>query len=505
MNGRADSTDALGRLALFLGSLDADAGRRVLRARGLPEHWIGPPEAPDPGLRDGALDTLVEHASHLGLPHDEVDLLRRWHAQDRTGDVSPEPLEGSAARASLDAVLDVVRHADHDLCDRLGAPAARSSAARLYAVLRHTEDARTRRRIVLARRRAREHHAEAFAAAFDQWVRATQAHRADAPRSAADVVRGVLDDACTTTRDLQEELGAALAIPTDEVLLVADVPSYLRRRRAARPADVGVPVRAVLEAACALATEHLHVDVEVVGVDSRGHWLVRVLDDRADGDVRIVLRPGRDRPNHTVGLRNRIDTPGLRRGPVTLVESSWSSGVRGILTPQDVLSLVHELGHALAHATTAGALPLTTALERFTAEHAELLPLWFEAAFVADARVEGVDQAGLRSAWTAKQIERGASSLERAVVAVLDLQADGTPGRSVLEVWERIQQDRPAIASQIVLSDLYEALATGPSAVRPGTAWTYLWASVQVERARAADDRDLVRTWGSARDVRTRP
>lgn len=505
MDGCAHGSDDLERLALVLGALDAEAGRRVLRERGLPEHWLGSSATTDVRLEDGTLDTLVEHASDLGLPAVEVDLLRQWHAQHRADEQDPEPAEIALARASLDAVLDTVRRADHDLCDRIGAPRAGSSAARLYSVLRHADAARTRRRVVLARRRVREVHEETFAAAFDRWASAAHARRAEASPDAADLLDEVLDSASTTVQRLQEELGEVLEIPTDEVLLVADVPAYLRRHPVAGSTDVGVPIRAALEAVCALATRHLGLDAEVVGPDSGGHWRVRILDDRGDGDVRIVLRRGRDRPNHALGLRNRIDAPGARRGPVTLVESSWSSGVRGVLTPQDALSLAHELGHAVAHATTGGALPLTTALERFAPEHAELLPLWFETAFVADARMEGVDQAGLQRAWEAKRIEHGAASLERAVVAVLDLQADGTPGRSLLEVWARLVRDRPSIASQIVLADLYEALATGPSAVRPGTAWTYLWASTQAERAHAEGDRALVRTWASARDVRTRP
>ncbi len=186
-------------------------------------------------------------------------------------------------------------------------------------------------------------------------------------------------------------------------------------------------------------------------------------------------------PNHTRGLRNRTAWAGLTQLPVAFVSCHFTPGAGGTngITFQNVHSLFHEFGHAVNHLLVRKRVSDQSGLEYLPPERLEYLSMWYEkwAYHPEFARyVPGADAATLARCARLVMLETRRTYVERAVLALMDLNVHRHRDRGLRESFDQLDL-RFDVSRYLSFGELPEYFTWPMYVTHPGANFSYLWGS----------------------------
>jgi oligopeptidase A len=97
------------------------------------------------------------------------------------------------------------------------------------------------------------------------------------------------------------------------------------------------------------------------------------------GSIHLDLwnRTGKD-ANITLAARNRLDWNNKRQQPVARISCRFNGNESGVISFQNVHSLLHEAGHAVNHLLMVNRIPSTSGLDYLPIERLEHMSMWHE-------------------------------------------------------------------------------------------------------------------------------
>jgi oligopeptidase A len=407
------------------------------------------------------------------------------HGQDREED-------GLLAEA-----MEVLAALDTDgrqLLARLGArtvPAhgARAELGRLCAATRSSV---TRQKLMSAWRMVEERQATAMVTAVDRMAEARhrRARSLGAGSAAARTFARCQVDESSAWGFLEDWLSRAVADAaaleaeirevTGEVPRPLDHLGFAQRERARRGALPVFDPDAVIALAFRVAEETFALRCQrLVAEGRRQERIVVRVGERPLGEIRL------DRwrlPEDAPGPATPGGWPLPPAQPLAHISCRHLAGPGGrpVMSLDDVMTFLHEFGHAVNHLLLQRLVPAVGGLEYLPPERLDHLSMWFEKwAFhprIAQCLAPGQDADGLLTVWTLKRQGMRRDALERGLVAAIDFQIHAAERPSVREAYRRLD-DRYGISALVHLPEVLPYFTWPMSVQNPGALFGELWSS----------------------------
>ena len=296
----------------------------------------------------------------------------------------------------------------------------------------------------------------------------------------------------------------------------ADLPHLVRTRIAARrPATYDI-VNA-LSLVSGVADELLGLTITFVPLD-RGLYSCRMESDGAHfTETRVDLNDRASKPyrsSYTQPIRNTATTKRWAVSAYSYI-SCRALPVEGAeaMSFQNILSLLHELGHAIQHAIPKHPLPSLSGLEGATSGRSESFSLWLEkGAFSLEGLGERHGLASLSGARAANAATQRLTAFSRGLYALIELAFDYGTRADLAALMENLD----SLGSTYAKAEVAEAIGELADRFRdnsPGDNFRYIQAGIEsasaitVSRDRLRDVGRILarRPWQPGNDVLGRP
>jgi len=476
---------------LYLEATDDEVSYQSLRPRRAEFH-------DDPRLDARLLELLEQlHCQDSDVEDarlEYADQLRKAQRYDPTAD-----RKISALLEAAKAVQDEVRQDQRRMLERIGVGAEIANPSVVfYRLISDTQSAVTRHKLARAWQLQRDNHLADLVGIVDEMI---EVRRRDCATAGYDsVLARSLGRSRVAQGDIEPFIGRYVLQALDSHrLLAAEVRELTGEQDqpmehfgfAMRAAFGGTPTPTFALDEC---LDFLFaVTRSVFGLDLR-----RVADlhpgiiavDVYNGDVNVgqikfdLWDTGRKiAANHTNGVRNRTEWPGLVQRPVAYVACRFkqTGEMGGRITFQNVHSLFHEFGHAINHLMIRKRFSFQSGLEYLPPERLECLSMWFEKwvyhpEFARHLTVAGDDQDHVARCGRMKMIEYRRTYVERAVSAALDFDVNRRGDGGLRASWDRLDAQF-GLSEHCAFGD-FPAYFTWPMYVaKPGANFSYLWGS----------------------------
>ncbi|MBB4981697.1 M3 family metallopeptidase [Streptomyces nymphaeiformis] len=424
-----------------------------------------------------------------------VDQLRRARSLDRAGLARAEGLLTEAL-----SLLGQVREDQRHLLGRLGvADQAARPQLLFYKLTGQADSAATRAKLTAAWRAVGKRHQGPLAEAVDRLIEERRAQSAGEGHTS--VLARTLRRARAGESDIETFLhdflrramsgAATLETQTAQAVEVDGPPldhfAYALRRLTLGARIPSFDLDECLRYVFAVARAALGLELSRTSTEAGGIIEVSArAGGRPAGSLTLDLWDAPHKTvgaNHTHGVRNRTAWPGLEQLPAAYVTCRFQRDPRqpGRITFQNLLSLLHEFGHAANHLLIEGRLSFRAGLEYLPPERLEFLSLWFEkwayhpelARFLS---LPGDDVRALDRCRHITMLEYRRSYVERGALALLDFEVHRRGRGTLRETYQRLDEEF-GISRHVALGDLLEYFTQPMLLASPGANFHYLWGS----------------------------